>query len=322
MTVGIAHMLNKIALVRDEDIDFEKYLKTPPEAAKVKPASSYQQMVIDSFYGENPDPGCYLPWEKTHGHIKLRQGELSIWAGVNGHGKSMLLNQACLSLMAQSERVCIASLEMKPLATLRRMSRQFDGVEVPAIANIERFSNWTIDKLWLYDQIGTVKSERMYAVAQYCIKELGITHFVIDSLMKCGMRSDDYSAQKEFVDRLSTLAKDTNTHIHLVTHSRKGDKEDKVMDKFDIKGAGEITDMADNVFIVWKNKKKEAALNARNISPELKTKPDAMLIVDKQRNGEWEGKVSLWYHRPSFQLLPTPSCDEHGHEGWENCSWY
>jgi len=315
-------MQPNVALVNDNDIDFDKYLRTPPEAAKVKPASSYQQTIIDSYYGDNPDPGCYLPWQKTHNHIKLRQGELSIWAGVNGHGKSMLLNQICLSLMAQSERICIASLEMKPRATLKRMSRQFVGVEEPTPEYIRHFSEWTIDRLWLYDQIGTVKSDRMYAVAQYCIRELEITHFVIDSLMKCGMRNDDYSAQKEFVDRLSTLAKDTNTHIHLVTHSRKGEKEDKVMDKFDIKGAGEITDMADNVFIVWKNKKKEAALNAGNIKPELEGKPDAMLIVDKQRNGEWEGKISLWYHRASFQLLPYCSCTKHNNEEWEECKWY
>lgn len=315
-------MLNEVALVRDEEIDFDKYLRTPPEAAKVKPASSYQQTIIDSYYGDNPDPGCYLPWQKTHNNIKLRRGELSIWAGVNGHGKSMLLNQICLSLMAQSERICIASLEMKPRATLKRMSRQFIGVEEPTPEYIRRFFDWTIDRLWLYDQIGTVKSDRMYAVAQYCIRELGITHFVIDSLMKCGMRNDDYSAQKEFVDRLSTLAKDTNTHIHLVTHSRKGEKEDKVMGKFDIKGAGEITDMADNVFIVWKNKKKEAALNAGNIKPELEDKADAMLIVDKQRNGEWEGKISLWYHRSSFQLLPYCLCTKHSNEEWEKCKWY
>ena len=63
-----------IALVNDTDIDFDKYLRTPPEAAKVKPASSYQQTIIDSYYGDNPDPGCFLPWQKTHNHIKLRQG--------------------------------------------------------------------------------------------------------------------------------------------------------------------------------------------------------------------------------------------------------
>ena len=311
-----------IALVKDNDIDFDKYLRTPPEAAKVRTASSYQQAIIDSYYGDNPDPGCFLPWQKTHNHIKLREGELSIWAGVNSHGKSMLLNQICLSLMAQSERVCLASLEMKTSATLKRMSRQFVGVEEPTMEYIQRFSEWTIDRLWLNDQIGTIKTDRMIAVVRYCIEELKITHFIIDSLMTCGMDHNDYNKQKYFVDELSTLAKDTNTHIHLVNHSRKGERESDVMNKFDVKGAGEITDMADNVFIVWKNKSKEAALNSGGIDPETEKKPDAMLICDKQRNGEWEGKISLWYHRPSFQLLPYQSCSKHSSEQWEDCRWY
>lgn len=99
--------------------------------------------------------------------------------------------------------------------------------------------------------------------------------------MKCGIGLDDYNKQKYFVDELSTLAKDTNAHIHLVNHSRKGERESNVMSKFDIKGAGEITDMADNVFIIWKNKKKEVALNASDVNPETEKKPDAMLICDK-----------------------------------------
>ena len=33
--------------------------------------------------------------------------------------------------------------------------------------------------------------------------------------------------------------------------------------------------------------------------------PDALLIVDKQRNGEWEGRIALWYDRDSQQFLPS-----------------
>ena len=29
--------------------------------------------------------GDMLPWSKTHGNVRLRPGELSIWAGMNGH---------------------------------------------------------------------------------------------------------------------------------------------------------------------------------------------------------------------------------------------
>ena len=33
------------------------------------------------------------------------------------------------------------------------------------------------------------------------------------------------------------------------------------------------------------------------------TDPDAQLICDKQRNGEWEGRFSLWYERDSQQFV-------------------
>jgi twinkle protein len=33
------------------------------------------------------------------------------------------------------------------------------------------------------------------------------------------------------------------------------------------------------------------------------TEPDALLIIDKQRNGEFEGKVGLFFDRGSMQYL-------------------
>jgi twinkle protein len=31
--------------------------------------------------------------------------------------------------------------------------------------------------------------------------------------------------------------------------------------------------------------------------------PDAMLVCEKQRNGEWEGRVALWFHDGSQQFV-------------------
>ena len=33
-----------------------------------------------------------------------------------------------------------------------------------------------------------------------------------------------------------------------------------------------------------------------------------MLICDKQRNGEWEGKIKLWFDRRSGQYMEDPEC--------------
>ena len=288
-------------LLRDTDIDFAKY-EMESEAAKVRPAHEWAEQVRDYFYDPQIEAGHTLPWSKTHEAIKLRAGELSIWAGVNGHGKSLLLNQVVVGLIQQKARICIASLEMKPLQTMVRMTRQAVGGEEPAPNMIATFHDFTRDHLWLYDQQGTVKHTRMLGVVRYCHEELGIDHFVIDSLMKCGIGTDDYNAQKTFVDRLSTHAKDTGMHIHLVAHSRKRENANGVMDKFDVKGASEITDMADNVFTLWRNKKKEEKIQADDITDKEKSYPDAILVCDKQRNGEWEGKVSLWFVKRALQF--------------------
>lgn len=90
-------------------------------------------------------------------------------------------------------------------------------------------------------------------------------------------------------------------HVHLVHHVRKGTSEYDLPNKFGVKGSGSITDQVDNVFMVWKNKKKIDAVQMGETVDDGK-EPDAMLICEKQRNGEWEGKVGLWFDRNSWQF--------------------
>lgn len=289
------------------DIDFSRYALPESEAAKVRLADEWAGDVTDHFaFGSSP-VGAVLPWGKTHGAIKLRKGELSVWAGVNGHGKSLLHSQVSLGLVRQGLRVCIASLEMKPVQTMVRMARQGVGSDQPSPSLVDEFVDCLRGNLWLYDQQGTVDSRKMLAVVRYCREELNIEHFVIDSLMKCGMGADDYNAQKHFVDALSTYAKDTDVHIHLIAHSRKRQNEHGIMDKFDVKGASEITDMADNVFTVWRNKPKEEAAQKDVAGKDKDDHPDAILVCDKQRNGDWEGRVNLWFHKRAQQYLARPT---------------
>jgi twinkle protein len=141
----------------------------------------------------------------------------------------------------------------------------------------------------------------MLAVTRYTIEKFNVNHFVIDNLMKCGMGEDDYNGQKDFVNGLCIISKDTGCHIHLVLHVKKGKTEADIPGKFDVKGSGAITDSVDNVFIVWRNKAKEAAMRAsEEYSPD---DPDALLILDKQRNGEAEGRYRLFFDRASLQYV-------------------
>jgi twinkle protein len=295
-----------------DDIDFNAYLQDEDDGrADVRPASEWTDAVAKYFHGEEEQAlGQPTPWPKVGNRIMFRPGEVTLWPGVNGHGKSGAVGYVMLNAMTDAARACIASFEMAPESTMSRMCRQAAGSNLPTLELIDRFHRWTDDRLWLYNHRGRVTPERMIAVARYCRKELGIDHFVIDSLMKCGLAPDDYTGQKNFVDALCILARDTGLHIHLVHHMRKGERETDAPDKFGIKGAGEIADLVDNVLIVFRNKRKESQLETETDPKKLEdiaNIPDTFLICAKQRHFTWEGKVSLWFDKDSQQFSESPS---------------
>ena len=151
----------------------------------------------------------------------------------------------------------------------------------------------------------------------YAAKELNIEHIFIDSLMKCGIGTDDYNGQKIFVDRLCWAAKTHNVHIHLVHHMRKREKEGHIPDKFDVKGAGETVDLVDNLMIVHRNKTKEMAKEQGKEYDEAS--PDTIVVCAKQRHGEWEGRFGLYFDHGSQQLTAAPNktIPWPGHNGWQ-----
>jgi len=296
-----------------DTIDWQAYANDEDDGrADVRPASEWAEDVIRYFHGDEQQQviGQRTPWSKVEERLMFRPGEVSLWAGVNGHGKSGALSFVMLNAMVDGGRACIASFEMKPEVTMRNMNRMAAGSYVPTAEIINRFHRWTDDRLWIYAHRGQVTPARMLAVARYCRKVLAIDHLVIDSLMKCGLAPDDYTGQKNFVDALCVLARDTGLHIHLVHHMRKGEREFDAPDKFSVKGAGEITDLVDNVLIVFRNKRKEAQMETEKDAKklgELSLVPDSTLICAKQRHYSWEGRISLWFDKQSQQLLETAS---------------
>ena len=293
--------------VLDDAIDFSKYLHESETHQKVKDASVW----VDELESEIDNPPsvqeCPLPWPKTLGRFSMRPGEVTLWAGQNGSGKSLITGLVGLSLVGQDHRVGILSFEMKPKRSLVRMIRQFHGTDVERLSPdfkrdvYRRFREFAIGKVFFYDQQGTVKGNQVISVSRYMAKELGITHIFIDSVMKVVEGEDDYNGQKAFVDEMCALARDLNIHIHLVHHIRKGQSDEQMPDKVAIKGTGAIADQVDNILLVYRNKKKERTIQSGGfVEPDT---PDAVLMCEKQRNGEAEDWLPLWFDRDSNQYL-------------------
>lgn len=289
--------------LKPDDIDFAAYMRETDAQHKVRPAAHWEDDINDEFLDQgdgNTHPR--LPWSRLTNKIALRPGEVSLWFGFSGHGKSLLLGQAVLSLCAQAQRCCVASFEMWPRKTLANMARQFADATQPSPDRVREFVRWAQGKLWVYDQTGTVDPERVYAVIRYAVDKLGVQHFVVDNLTKCVTSDDDYAGQKAIVDYLTSLARDLGIHIHLVHHARKDRDETRPPRKMDALGASAITNLVDNVFVVWRNKAKY-----EKADPD-QSQPDAMLICDKQRHGTgWEGLQNLTYQSRSKQYIQSGS---------------
>lgn len=279
------------------------------DPAELKSATEYLGAVLHEFFPAPDAPqGLETPWPKVGQNLRFRTAELTIWAGYSGHGKSLVLNHLAAHGLANGEKFCIASMEMPAARTLWRLVKQLTGRSDPSPAYVKHSMYWLGDKLWLFDLMGTAKVERMLAVFGYAAKRYQIRHFIVDSLAKCGLAEDDYNGQKAIVERLVDFSHRHEAHVHLVSHARKGSDEHTPPGKMDVKGTGAITDMADNVITVWRNKRKEekhaaAMAEERALEPDQLDKPDASLIVSKQRHTGWEGDIWLWFDAHSLQYL-------------------
>lgn len=270
---------------------------------ELRPMSDFWNEVKALFYPAHEDTSSpYLTFcGVSQMWFEFREGELSVWTGYNGHGKSLLLNQVLIGLMSQGERVCVFSGEMKPDRQGKRLAKQLGGLDRPTHKYLDAMGEWLRDRMWLFDLVGTASIDRLLTVFTYGFRRYGIRHFVIDSLMMTDVPEDGpgaMSAQKEAMRKLATFARSMNVHVHLVAHPRKGQDEKRSPGKMDVAGSSKLTDAADNVFSVWSAQKEDG-------DPAV-DEPDAFLTLWKARNGETQHRaLALFFNKACMQFSTT-----------------
>lgn len=264
------------------------------------PASAFMAAVIRRMYPSGEDeeffPPLYIGTEQPW--FRFRPGEVTVWTGYNGHGKSQFLGQVMLGLMRMDERVLIFSGEMMPETLVDRATRQAAGTGQPSIPYMHHIGDWFATRFWVYKHVGAVDTDRLLHVFAYGAKRYGIKHFVVDSMMMLDDVPEEgkgaLEAQRQLMLKLAAFAKKYAAHVNLVAHPRKGDDERKNPGKQDVSGSGKITSMADNVFSVW------ARLPDEGEEPD--DGPSAKLELHKQRNGESQHRSTwMWFDTGSLQ---------------------
>ena len=194
-------------------------------------------------------------------------GELSVWTGDSGHGKSTLLGQILLNAITQGENVCAYSGELRAENFQYWINLQAAGrdniklykdpmksKEVPYLQKeiATQIKNWYRGKFKLYDNTAIGNEESgVLKIFEYAARRHGCKVFLIDNLMTSNFGEKDerdyYNAQSRFVGEIVKFCKAFGVHVHLVAHPKKTKGD---IGKDDISGTGDIHKRTDNVFKV------------------------------------------------------------------------
>lgn len=243
-----------------------------------------------------------------------RAGELSVWTGQNGAGKSTFLSQEVIHLLRQGKKVCMGSFEMPPRKYLFWLIKQALKENEITDYDVNSVLNEFADNLFIIDFLGEIEPKTLFEIMEFGARKYGIDFFVIDSLMKIKLTADErkvYWEQKNFVNKLADFVKEFKCHVHLVAHPRKGKSDDYESNKSDIAGSGDITNIADNVLMIYRYSEEQIEQRRK----AHKEPYDSYLEVKKNREHGELGKIGFYFNK-EFKSFGS----ERTAPALENCS--
>ena len=230
--------------------DLKKYASVTDAQRKVRNSTDFVPDVLDRFINGTHYSGIKMPFHQFDDIFRLREQELTVLAGINGAGKSMLASQMMISAITQGYKCLSVSLEMSPQSQVARMIRQCSLEKYPKQDEVLSYARWSHEKMFFYDQHGSVDGKTLMSVIRYAKEMHNVDFVLVDSLMTLSYASDDWNGQKEVVCALANAARNLDIHIVLVAHARKGQSIKDRLDKWSVAGSADITNRADNVIIL------------------------------------------------------------------------
>lgn len=192
----------------------------------------------------------------------LSAGELTILSGLNSCGKTSWLDCLALNTVNQGFKVGIWSGEMQDwrfknwisqIAAGKNNVRSKQGYDnlfyVPNNIS-EKINTWLDDKLFLYNNSYGMNWQQLFNDIKELVDNKGVHLILLDNLATLNI--SDYDGEKntkqtKFIVDIKEYAKQKNIHICLVAHPRK---ENFFLRKESVSGTADLTNLADNVFLL------------------------------------------------------------------------
>ncbi|CXI55369.1 plastid replication-repair enzyme, putative [Plasmodium berghei] len=226
----------------------------------------------------------------------LRMGELSIWTGSTGVGKTTLLSQLSLDYCIQGVSTLWGSFEINNIKLGKVMLNQFCGKNLEK--NIDLFDLYA-DKFELLPLKflkfhGSTNIDQVLDAMDYAVYAYDVKHIIIDNLqfmLNINKFSDIYELQNIAIDKFRSFSTNKNVHITLVVHPRKEDNN--LLSISSVFGSVKSTQEADNVFIIQR---------------QISKNNEAVFFIDIKKNrfkGSL-GRIPYLYNKENMTIKEMP----------------
>ncbi|XDV44249.1 hypothetical protein PO909_012564 [Leuciscus waleckii] len=225
---------------------------------------SFKQLRED-VYGElaNVEQVAGIQWSRflelnriLKGH---RKGELTVFTGPTGSGKTTFISECALDLCMQGVNTLWGSFEINNVRLAKIMLTQFAKQRLEE--NLDQYDMWAdkFEDLPLYfmtfhgqQNIKTVLDTMQHAVYLY-----DISHVIIDNLQfmmgQENLSLDKFAVQDHIIGAFRKFATNSCCHVTLIIHPRK-EEDDKELQTASIFGTAKASQEADNVLILQEKK--------------------------------------------------------------------
>lgn len=224
--------------------------------------------------------GTKIKYDKINECLRgWRTRESSVWVGKNASGKTTFIGEILLDILSNDKKCCILSLEMPYQKLLNWYIMQYSNKSFLQQENYDEFIDRYNDYLYLIKAYGSIKEDHLIDVMTYAYRKHEVEHFFIDNTSGLILKKNhsQNEAEKSFILRVNDFCQEYESHVHLIAHPRKSSHDNDRPGKVDVMGSGHWTNLAHNVFVVYR-----PTIEERNKKDDL---PDMMFYVRKNR--EW-----------------------------------